>query len=188
MARVITSRAPPHEITASQDPNKSTSKSPRRASTSVSQAPAQTTCDATMLARLLSAAGHVAFRQLVLLYCDVFNELKRRREVKEKKSSSNAKKNQAQGAKEKPMTATGSRRRPAKPSEADDGQALEEELGLAGASEEDAEAEFSSKRKYCRRRTCSVCCGRCSSQFARTTGSSAIPSCALPLASLWLSS
>lgn len=39
----------------------------------------------------------------------------------------------------------GSRRRPAKPSEADDGQALEEELGLAGAAEEDAEAEFISR-------------------------------------------
>ena len=135
--------SPSSTSTSSQEINKSTAKSPRRVS-SASQAPAQT-CDSTMLSRLLSAAGHVAFRQLVLLDCDVFNELKRRREVKEKKSSSTTKKTQLQSAKEKPMSATGSRRKAPKSTDADDGQQLEEELGLAGAAEEDAEAEFISR-------------------------------------------
>lgn len=134
--------SPSSTSTSSLEVNKSIQKSPRRSSTGQSQAHLQSTsCDASMLSRLLSVSGHVAFRQLVLLDCDLFNELKRRREVKEQKSSSTSKKN-AHQQKDKPMSATGSRRKaPRHPSDADDG-AIEEELGLAGAAEEDAEAEF----------------------------------------------
>lgn len=42
-------------------------------------------CPAGFLTRLLSLAGHVAFRQLVYLDCDLFGELKRRHAIQEEK-------------------------------------------------------------------------------------------------------
>ena len=44
---------------------------------------ASSSCQTGVLTRLLSVAGHVALRQLVLLDCDMFNELKRRHALQE---------------------------------------------------------------------------------------------------------
>ena len=64
-------------------------------------------CQSGVLSRLLSVCGHVALRQLVLLDCDLFNELKRRHAVQEtdagkkKEKEAKEKKNKAAAAKAK---------------------------------------------------------------------------------------
>ncbi|OWF35443.1 condensin complex subunit 1-like [Mizuhopecten yessoensis] len=83
-----------------------------------------------VLTRVLSLAGQVAFSQMVYLESDVLDELKRRRASKEDSGKTPARQNK-------------------KARESSASEAIEEELGLAGAAAEDAEAEYI--RKVCER-------------------------------------
>ncbi|XP_061198116.1 condensin complex subunit 1-like [Saccostrea echinata] len=85
-----------------------------------------------ILTRLISVAGHVAFRQMVHLDTYVFGELKRRRAIQEQKKDVKTPKADRRGSKVDKTTAS---------------EAIEDELGLAGAAEEDADAEYI--RKVC---------------------------------------
>lgn len=82
-----------------------------------------------MLTRVLSLAGQVAFGQMVYLESYVLDELKRRRAGKDDFGKTPARKD-----KDKARESAAS-------------EAIEEELGLAGAAAEDAEAEYI--RKVC---------------------------------------
>ena len=57
-------------------------------------------CPSGVLGRLLSVAGHVALRQLVLLESDLFNELKRRHALKETDAVADKKSEQEQKRKQ----------------------------------------------------------------------------------------
>ncbi|XP_064610959.1 condensin complex subunit 1-like [Liolophura sinensis] len=97
-------------------------------------------CPAGFLTRLLSLAGHVAFRQLVYLDCDLFGELKRRHAVQEEKKERKAgRKSPAGAVLETPATCNRSKDNTR--------EGIEEELGLTGAVAEDAEADYI--RKIC---------------------------------------
>ncbi|XP_048728818.2 condensin complex subunit 1-like isoform X3 [Ostrea edulis] len=98
-----------------------------------SQPSSQPTSSATViLTRLISVAGHVAFRQMVHLDTFVFGELKRRRAIQEQNKEMKTPKSDRRGSRvDKTTTA----------------EAIEDELGLAGAAEEDADAEYI--RKVC---------------------------------------
>ncbi|ESO89837.1 hypothetical protein LOTGIDRAFT_61640, partial [Lottia gigantea] len=78
------------------------------------------TVSTLVLTRLLSVSGHVALRHLVHLDSNVFGEMKRRRAIQEEK-------------KEKEQANKKSTRI---------SENIEDELGLAGAAAEDAEAEY----------------------------------------------
>ncbi|XP_060069329.1 condensin complex subunit 1-like [Ylistrum balloti] len=84
-----------------------------------------------VLTRVLSLAGQVAFSQMIYLESDVLDELKRRRAGKEDSGKTPARQNKN------------------KSRESNASEAIEEELGLAGAAAEDAEAEYI--RKVCER-------------------------------------
>ncbi|XP_055958438.1 condensin complex subunit 1 isoform X2 [Patella vulgata] len=91
------------------------------------------------LTRLLSISGHVALRQLVHLDNSVFGEMKRRRAIQEDKKEKEQNKTKPRSSS---VASTMS-----KIKEEDTGEGIEDELGLAGAAAEDAEAEYI--RKIC---------------------------------------
>ncbi|XP_041377786.1 condensin complex subunit 1-like [Gigantopelta aegis] len=94
------------------------------------------TTSTCILTRLLSMAGHVAVRQLIHLDVDIFGELKRRRAMQDEKKS-----------KHKTKHIKTKKRCHYESAVSDSTEVIEEELGLAGAAAEDAEAEFI--RKVC---------------------------------------
>ncbi|XP_022328669.2 condensin complex subunit 1-like isoform X1 [Crassostrea virginica] len=103
-----------------------------RSSQPGSQPSSQPSSSATViLTRLIALAGQVAFRQMVHLDTYVFGELKRRRAIQEQKKDMKTLRADKRGSKVDKTTS----------------EAIEDELGLAGAAEEDADAEFI--RKVC---------------------------------------
>ncbi|KAJ8320625.1 hypothetical protein KUTeg_002212 [Tegillarca granosa] len=101
------------------------------------------TYSSVILTRLLSVVGHVAFRQLVHLDTSVFGELKRRHAVQESKKDS-ARETKKHDKTPKPSASDTPSASKTKESTT---EAIEDELGLAGAAAEDAEAEYI--RKIC---------------------------------------
>ncbi|KAK7496786.1 hypothetical protein BaRGS_00011995 [Batillaria attramentaria] len=83
-----------------------------------------------MLTKLLSLAGQVALQQLVYMEVGVLGELKRRNSLQEDKQSKKGK----HGAQDSTQ-----------------GESMEEEMGLAGASADDAECEYI--RRLCEKET-----------------------------------
>ncbi|KAK3104798.1 hypothetical protein FSP39_010318 [Pinctada imbricata] len=88
-------------------------------------------CASSVLTRLISLAGHVAFRQMVHLDTHIFGELKRRRAIQEHKSQTKTPKSTRKSLGKDRLAS----------------EAIEDELGLAGAAAEDADAEYI--RKVC---------------------------------------
>ncbi|CAH1774609.1 unnamed protein product [Owenia fusiformis] len=112
-------------INESQELN---TNNPERASLS----PTEFNCPSGILTRLLSLAGHIALRHLVHLDVAVFGELKRRNAIhEEEKNNKKMKVNYSASA--TPMN---------KAKDSANGETIDEEMGLAGATADDAEAEY----------------------------------------------
>ncbi|XP_013415078.1 condensin complex subunit 1-like isoform X2 [Lingula anatina] len=95
------------------------------------------TCPSGVLTRLLSLAGHVALRQLVFLDNSVMGELKRRNMLREADS----------GKKKSKDTTVNTTASSNTTKDTTQQESIEEELGLTGATADDAEAEYI--RKIC---------------------------------------
>ncbi|CAH1239876.1 NCAPD2 [Branchiostoma lanceolatum] len=98
------------------------------------------TCSSGVLSRLLALAGHCALRQLVHLDVALTGELKRRRMLQEERSCKAGRKGNT-SANNTPSST------PAGKGKEDKEMSMEDEMGLAGASADDAEAEYI--RKIC---------------------------------------
>ncbi|XP_066297362.1 condensin complex subunit 1-like [Branchiostoma lanceolatum] len=98
------------------------------------------TCSSGVLSRLLALAGHCALRQLVHLDVALTGELKRRRMLQEERNCKAGQKGNM-SANNTPSST------PAGKGKDDKEMSMEDEMGLAGASADDAEAEYI--RKIC---------------------------------------
>ncbi|XP_078617056.1 condensin complex subunit 1-like isoform X2 [Branchiostoma floridae x Branchiostoma japonicum] len=97
-------------------------------------------CSSGVLSRLMALAGHCALRQLVHLDVALTGELKRRRMLQEERTSKAGRKGNT-SANNTPSST------PAGKGKDDKELSIEDEMGLAGASADDAEAEYI--RKIC---------------------------------------
>jgi len=98
-----------------------------------------------IVARVLSAAGHIALMHLYHLDVSILAELKRRHNIQEEEKEKKGKKSTSK-------TPGGSRRKSARDSTVSNmnkDSGLDDEMGVGGAAAEDAEAEFI--RKICER-------------------------------------
>ncbi|CAB4020158.1 condensin complex subunit 1-like isoform X1 [Paramuricea clavata] len=98
------------------------------------ETPAPVSCPSYVLARFLAAAGHIALQQVVHLEASILGEIKRRERLKED-SKGEKKKNisTSTSVTQTPRTKEGA------------SETLEDEMGLTGATAEDAEAEYIKK-------------------------------------------
>ncbi|KAI8500241.1 meiotic chromosome condensation [Branchiostoma belcheri] len=98
------------------------------------------TCSSGVLSRLLALLGHCALRQLVHLDVALSGELKRRRMIQEDRNNKAGKKGNS-------SVNNTPRNTPSGKGKDDKEMSIEDEMGLAGASADDAEADYI--RKIC---------------------------------------
>ncbi|XP_046850199.1 condensin complex subunit 1-like isoform X2 [Xenia sp. Carnegie-2017] len=86
-------------------------------------------CSTHVLARYLAAAGHIALQQVIYLETSVLGEIKRRQRLKEDNKEHKNGRNTVSGGDQTSINKEGA------------SESLEDEMGLTGATAEDAEAE-----------------------------------------------